>query len=70
MKRDDKLKLMTLSAEEAKKKIGELQLEILQARQERALQDKKTVDIKRPFKLRKQIALLKTQLRSYELENL
>lgn len=68
MKRDDKQKLMALSTEEMKKKVGEMQKEILQARQERLLQDKKTVDVKRASKLRKQIAMLKTQMRHRELE--
>lgn len=68
MKRDDKQKLMALSTEEMKKKVDEMQKEILQARQERLLQDKKTVDVKRASKLRKQIAMLKTQMRRRELE--
>lgn len=68
MKRDDKQKLFALTAEEMKKKVGELQGEILQARQERMLQDKKVVDIKRASKLRTQVAMLKAEMRRRELE--
>lgn len=69
MKRDERQKLLALTAEEVKKKIAELELEVMLARQERRLQDKKVTDIKRPAKLLAQIKLLKAERRRRELEN-
>lgn len=69
MKRDERQKILALSVEELKKKISELELEVMLARQERRLQDKKVTDIKRPAKLRSQIKLIKAELRRRELEN-
>ncbi len=68
MKRDERQKLLALTAEEIKKKIGELELGVMLARQERRLQDKKVVDIKRPAKLLAQIKMLKAERRRRDLE--
>lgn len=70
MKRDDKVKLLALSLEELKKKTAELELEMLRARQERQLQDKKVVDVKASAKFAAQIKMIKAEIRRRELENL
>jgi hypothetical protein len=68
MKRDERQKLLALTAEEMKKKIADLELEIMLARQDRRLQDKKVTDVKRPAKLMAQIKMLKAEIRRRQLE--
>ncbi len=61
MKRDVRQKLLALSNEELNKKIAELELSIVIARQEKRLQDKKAVNVKQSYQLRKQVKLLKAE---------
>jgi hypothetical protein len=67
MKRDDRQALLSLSREDLLKKLRELAIQLIRARQEKLLQDRSQVDIKRAYKIRKQIKMIKAQLRSQEL---
>lgn len=67
MKKTDRQALLALSQEEMNKKLRELQVELIRARQERLLQDRTKVDIKKAYKARKQIKLIKAELRRREL---
>lgn len=67
MKKDERQKLLGLSVAELRTKISELAREMLVARQEKRLQDKSQVDVKKPYKLRKQIKMIKAELTAREL---
>lgn len=67
MKRDDKQALLALSTAELNQKLRELEAQLVKARQERHLQDKSEVDIKRAYKLRKQIKMIKAETHRREL---
>jgi len=67
MKRDERQKLLALSTGEARAKIQEINKDILLARQEKRLQDKTQVDLKRAYKLRKQAKMIKAELTRREI---
>jgi hypothetical protein len=67
MKRNDRQALLAQNQEELTKKLRELEVELIQARQERLLQDRSQVDIKRAYKVRKQIKMIKAELRRRDL---
>ena len=50
MKKNDRQALLALSQDEMNKKLRELQVELIRARQERLLQDRTKVDIKKAYK--------------------
>ncbi len=62
MKKDERQKLLSLSSEELRQKIGELTKGILVARQEKRLQDKTQIDLRTAYKLRKQVKMIKAEL--------
>lgn len=67
MKRDDKQALLASSSTELHQKLREIEAQLVKARQERHLQDKSEVDVKRAYKLRKQVKMIKAELRRREL---
>lgn len=67
MKREDRQALLSLTKEDLNKKLRELEVELIRARQERLLQDRTQVDIKRAYKVRKQIKMIKAELRRRDL---
>jgi hypothetical protein len=66
MKREDRQALLTLGQEAMETKLHDLQSELIRARQERLLQDRSQVDIKHAYKVRKQIKMIKAELRRRE----
>lgn len=67
MKRDDKKALLALPEEQLRTKVRELGVDLLKARQERYVQDRSEVNVKRGFVLREQIKMIKSELRRREL---
>lgn len=67
MKKNDKQELFALETPQLVAKLRELEAELVKARQERHLQDKKEIDIKRAYRLRKTIKLIKAEMRQREL---
>ena len=67
MKRDDRQALLSLGLEDLNQKLRELEVELIKARQERLLQDRSQVDIKRAYKVRKQMKMIKAELRRRDL---
>ncbi len=63
MKREDRQALLALGQPELRTKLFDLQSELIRARQERLLQDRTQVDIKHAYKVRKQIKMIKAELR-------
>ena len=68
MKSNDRKQLLGSAVEDLQKKLQELQVQLVKASQERYLQDRTQLDVKQAYKLRKQIKLIKTELRRRELE--
>lgn len=68
MKRTDIQELLSKSTPELQEKVAELQAELVKARQERFMQDKTDVDVKRAYKVRKQIKMVKAELTRREIE--
>ncbi len=67
MKRDDKVTLLSLDNAQLNKKLAELAKEFIKARQERLLQDKSQTNVRQAYSLRKQIEMIKAELRRREL---
>ncbi len=68
MKRDDRQKTLALSVGELNAKLKEVNKEIVLARQEKRLQDKTQVDLKRAYKLRKEAKMIKAELTRREIQ--
>jgi len=67
MKRDDKQALLSLDNAQLNKKLAELAKEFIKARQERLLQDKSQTNVRQAYSLRKQMKMIKAELRRREL---
>jgi uncharacterized protein involved in exopolysaccharide biosynthesis len=67
MKRDDKQTLLSLDNAQLNKKLAELAKEFIKARQERLLQDKSQTNVRQAYSLRKQMKMIKAELRRREL---
>ena len=67
MKRDDRQALLAWSRG-LNKKLRELEIELIRARQERLLQDRTQVDMKHAYKVRKQMKMIKAELRRRDLK--